>query len=105
MNFRDKLLLLYSIIATSAYQPSALPSLDQLLQGPVYFNRKHFHNEEAFFVFPGCKKTKNLSCTLQPHDLPRYLYSNGKHTVDRQKKKLNKGISVHKAYFDLKTNT
>lgn len=89
MNFGDKLLLLYSIIATSAFQLNGLPPFDQLFQAVCVFQLEAFSQWKDFLSFfsDGCKgkRAKNLSCTLKACDLPQYLYSNGKHIVDRQK--------------------
>lgn len=74
MNFGDKLLWQYLIIATSAFQPKAFSQL-----------KRHF----LTFFLNGSKDRRaiSLSCTLNAHDSPKYMYLNGKHTVDQQKKK------------------
>lgn len=40
------------------------------------------------------RRAISLSCTLNAHYLPKYLYLNGKHMVDKQKKKRKKKISL-----------
>lgn len=48
MNFGDKLLLLYSMIATSAFQLNGLPPLDQLFQAACVFQLEAFSQWKDF---------------------------------------------------------
>lgn len=60
-------------------------------EGIVTLKRHFLH-----FFLNGCKGRRaiSLSCTLKAYDLPKYLYLNCKHTVDRQNKKLKKKKSL-----------
>lgn len=51
MNLGDKLLLAYTLTATSAFQLNGCCCLTSCFRLPVYFSSKHFHNEKTSYQF------------------------------------------------------